>query len=286
MINNKHILIYILFCAVTITIFCSYHGGAANGNLGNMTGSPGAGNCGNCHNGGTDTTFSTIVIRKKGDTTNSSIKHYTANSLYTITVRGKHSQYDMFGFQTVVLDHNNNPVGNFANFDNYSHGHPAVNPVYAENNTRISKDTNGWFEVNFGWKAPNMSSGELILYGIVNAVNNNGQPSFDKTGQTMAIHLTDSTPVNISYLHLKSNVLTYPNPADKLLTIVLPKNENLKLLQLLSFDGGAVIKNIIPQQASSNNVYYINTDKLLAGRYILRTVYHNTTLMNTIIIKH
>lgn len=216
MIRYKYVISYLLFGLATITIFSSYHGGAANGGLGNMTGSPGAGNCSNCHNGGSDTTFSTILIRKKGDTSSNNIAYYTANSLYTITLRGKHSQYDMFGFQTVVLDTNNNPVGNFTNFDHHAHGYPLVNSVYAENNTRIPKDTNGWFEVNFDWRAPGISSGKPTLYGIVNAVNNNCQPSFDKTGQTMNITLADATPINITHLSAKHNISIFPNPAGKL----------------------------------------------------------------------
>ncbi|GEM_PF-7111195 len=287
-IRYKYVISYLLFSFATITIFCSYHGGIANGGLGNMTGSPGAGNCGNCHNGGSDTTFSTIRIRRKGDTTSSNITYYTINSLYTITIRGKHSQYDMFGFQTVVLDRNNNPVGNFLDFDNYSHGYPAIKSIYAENNTRIPKDTNGWFEVNFDWMAPSISSGELTLYGIVNAVNNNGQPSFDKTGQTMAVSMSDSTPLTIKNLSSIGNIAIYPCPANDGLCIQLPTMHNISSIHLETLGGKIVSKAIINSinKSSTNREYYINTAELTNGCYLVRFGTDSYSHTKKVIIEH
>lgn len=285
MIRYKYAISYLLFSFATIIIFSSYHGGAANGGLGNMTGSPGAGNCGNCHNGGQDTTYSTITIKKKGDTASNTIKYYTANSLYTITVRGKHSQYDMFGFQAVVLDTNKNPVGNFINFDNYSQGYPAIKSLYAENNTRIPKDTNDWFEVNFDWRAPAISSGELTLYGIVNAVNNNGQPSFDKTGKTMAINFVDSTPLNYMRLNYDTAVKLFPNPADKTLFINVAMNISPEIIQLQTLQG-ITIANITIDKRIANNEYHINTTDIPNGHYILILAANNTSNINRVQIKH
>lgn len=288
MIRYKYAISYLLFSFATIIIFSSYHGGAANGGLGNMTGSPGAGNCGNCHNGGQDTTFSTIMIRKKGDTASNTIKYYTANSLYTITVRGKHSQYDMFGFQAVVLDTNNNPVGNFINFDNYSQGYPAIKSLYAENNTRIPKDTNDWFEVNFDWRAPAISSGELTLYGIVNAVNNNGQPSFDKTGKTMAIPMADSTPLTINLYSSISNVVIYPCPANDGLYLKFPTTYNITAIHLET-NGGKIISAAIINSLNTNTAnreYYINTAEVPNGCYLIRLRTDNYNHTKKVIIEH
>lgn len=268
----KHYAATIVLAAFIILTLSAYHGGPATGGIGNQTGSPGAGNCGNCHNGGTDTTFSSISIRKKGHPSGDSIRYYTASETYVITIRGKHNTYNTFGYQMLLLDTNKIPKGKFISFGNYGHGHPLSNPNIAENNTRIKADTSGWFEDVLEWQSPTKSSGKLTLYAIVNAVDYDGKPSNDKVGNTMSITLQDSIPPGIDTSTGIGNKITqpyisiYPNPANNVMNIYTNNDHSDLKLSLFDIHGRHISKYTIYQHT---NIMSINTSSIADGYYIL-----------------
>lgn len=267
----KHYAATIVLALFIILTLSAYHGGTANGGMGNQTGSPGAGNCGNCHNGGTDTTFSAISIHKKGQPSGDSIRYYTASETYVITIRGRHSSHTTFGYQMLLIDSNNTPKGKFTSFGSYGHGHPQASPNIAENYTRIPADTTGWFEDILEWQSPAKSSGTLTLYAIVNAVDNDGKPSNDKAGNTMSITLQDSIPPDTDTSTSIGNIIQpyisiYPNPANNVMNVYTNNDHSDLKLSLFDIHGRLISKYTIYQHT---NIMSINTSSIADGYYIL-----------------
>ncbi|OSZ79380.1 hypothetical protein CAP35_14300 [Chitinophagaceae bacterium IBVUCB1] len=284
MIPYKRSISGILVAAFVIITLSAYHGGPAHGGLGNQTGSPNAGNCGNCHNGGSDTTISNISIRAKGQSIGDTATYYTSAQTYIITIRGRHSSYTTFGYQMLLLDSNNKPKGVFTSFGNYGYGFPQNNPHIAESYTRIMADTTGWFEDNIEWLSPVSSSGRLTLYAIVNAVDNNGQPSNDKAGTPMSIALQDSIPqgTGIQKKNINQIIRINPNPADDIIHISVPENDNIRI-QLYNLHG-----NTLYAEASnpSSGIININTSAIPNGLYLLSLQSASISSTKLITIQH
>lgn len=256
MANNKRALI-ITYTLLIVTALTSYVSGPASHGIGNFTGSPTAsGTCGTCHTGGTDTTLTTLEIQDK--LSGLPATTYTPGSTYTITLRGYHPANRQYGFQVAAMNDSGKAVGQYSNLPFDVHTTPYQKSQLAEHNMKIDGDTSGWFITQFDW-TPTDSAGNVTIYAIVNAVNGNGQPSFDQPGTTTTVQLTGPTAVlAVANITHQKKYIIYPNPFTSELHIngVAPSAISISTLS------GAVVyrgnDNTISTTNWQNGYYVVN----------------------------
>ncbi|RYD54783.1 MAG: T9SS type A sorting domain-containing protein [Sphingobacteriales bacterium] len=255
---KKKFLLFTLFAGFSTTALMSYSSGPASSpnNAGNRTGSPGAqGTCASsgCHNADAAATTGAITVKMKGGT--SMENKYMPGKTYVITITGSHATFSRFGYQIVALNGSNANIGTFANPSNSSK--ISLNTI-VEHAAALPKNSSGNFEASVEWTAPATSSGPVTFYGIINAVNANGQSSGDAVSNRIDKVLADGT--NVADVNSQMTVTTYPNPATNKVAV---KIEN-----------------------AGTGTYTINAFDLAGKKMMERTVVNNSnTLLETIEIE-
>lgn len=218
---RKRSLLITATAAIIYLTTSSYSGGPAHGTEGNKTGSPGGNGekCNKCHSGTGITTGSLELRNKDWGASSTPINYYEAGKTYIVTVKGSHATNTRFGFQVVALNSSNAYVGTYGNFPSNVHGFPHASPQIIEHNTAIQAQ--GGAIASFEWTAPSAATGPITLYGIVNAVNNDGTNGGDMTSNTLSLMLTDKT--SVAQVTKMVVIRAYPNPVQDVLTLNLDK---------------------------------------------------------------
>jgi len=270
---NKKTLLLSIFSVFSYLAITSYSGGPAHGSLGNLTGSPGSTEtCGKtyCHGGGSGLPpTGTIELRKKSTGENGPlVTSYAAGETYYVTILGSGSQ-NHFGFQLLALKNSDSSkVGLFSGFPANAHGFPHTAPTLAEHNTPIAKTGIGQYKVVFQWTAPMSGVGAVTLHGIINAVDNNNQPTGDLVSAPFSLNLLDKTSVG----EVSREVVfkAYPNPVQNILTLDLTKADaGTYTVQAYTTSGSLVTQTEIE---IDSRVYtgVINTADWKPGLYFVR----------------
>lgn len=167
-------------------LFSSYSGGVANSGGGDRTGSPiSSGSCGNCHSGGS---FGASISLTVKDTGNNTVTSYIGGQTYfleyTVSSTSGSPQY---GFQSVALTSTN---ANAGDMDSVLTSNTRISTFssrdYAEND---GKSTTGFFRVR--WIAPAANTGNVSIYYIGNAINNNSGTSGDQSTASQSMTLSE-----------------------------------------------------------------------------------------------
>lgn len=254
MANNKRALI-ITYTLLVVTALSSYVSGPASHGIGNFTGSPGAnGTCGTCHSGGTDTTKTILEVQDK--ISGLPVTSYTPGHIYTITLQGYHPDNRQYGFQLVAINDSGIATGQYSNLPFDVHTTKYQQSELVEHNMKIDGDHTGWFTTQFDW-TPADSVGNLTIYSIVNAVNGNGQPSFDQPGTTTGKHLSGPTAVSVNQFLQQPGYSVYPNPFTDVFYI---RSTAPAVVSITTLSGTEIYKG---------NGSYIHTANWPSGWYIV-----------------
>lgn len=133
---------------------------------GARTGAPGEANCTMCHSGEVMSAAGVVDFTLSGGPS------YTPGSSYPITISTVGGAKN--GFELTILDASNNQVGSFTAGE-----HSSVTVEGGKEYIRHSA-SDGVTAWNFEWTAPDVESGELTAYYIMNKSNNNGSTSGDE----------------------------------------------------------------------------------------------------------
>jgi PKD repeat protein len=150
---------------------------------GGETAAPGETNCTRCHSGSLITSGSNFNNIKL--TGNFSAGGYLPDSTYTVTVSHTQSGINKWGFQTTFLDSNDRKAGTVASKGSRNRRRTKTVKKflrdYIEHTSSGSSSTStNKTEWTFEWTAPSTIIGDVSVYVVVNAANNNGQNSGDQ----------------------------------------------------------------------------------------------------------
>ena len=159
------------------------------------TGAPGDnGSCGGCHNGNNS---------YQGTASLSGIPSDIApNTTYTVTLVNNvtNGSPNTAGFQLVVLDENNNNIGDLQDITSDVRTETPGSREYVEQNGDKAY-SNGQVSWIFEWTSPATApaNGDITFYYAVNMSNNNGSTSQDKTiTSSSVVNLMTSSPLTVS----------------------------------------------------------------------------------------
>lgn len=231
-----YFLLAIAFAAANVMSFSS--GPARSGNL-DRTGSPLAGNngnfCSDCHGGGNfDPSVSIELL--DGDTPQSA---YVAGQTYTlrISVAAGAGMPNGYGFQSVILDENNQSVGTYGTPPTGTGVQGLSGRNYFEHRSRRTE--NMW---EIEWTAPDAGTGTLNIYAAGLAANSNGANTGDSPAKS-SLELTEETgPTSTADLFADQlDVTVLGNPVQDNLQLMLQSEKTFEgTFQLIAASGKSV----------------------------------------------
>jgi len=259
---KKFTFIYFLFSILAAgTIFTSFSSNPPNG----RTGAPGDGLCTDCHNPsnplGLDGEFSLTGFPTE----------ISPGETYSISVvvRNNNGLAQRNGFQAVVLDAENNNIGDLTT----SGGNPTTETnagngrEYVEHRPAINFENN---EVNwtFDWTAPDENVGEDVTLYVASIVGSgsagNSEDLFIQDDFTATIQEISSTR-NLEGI---AKIDIFPNPANEFFTLKLdgPVSEKVNI-RLMTVTGQLVY---VQTDLSLNSTTEISVADLSRGVYFLQ----------------
>jgi hypothetical protein len=204
---KKNVVLFVFVGIVSAMVY-AYSGGAAAVGGVDGTGASGGGGCGGCHSSTTS-----IGTKVELDSAGVSVTSYHPGTAYTIKVSATNntgSTLPKFGFQLTAVKAvgaGTNPVnvGTWGtslptNVQNTSPSTSGLTETIIEHSTQITATSgtgsNGTTYVeSIPWTAPVAGTGSVVLFGIINAVNNNGSNSGDHYQQASQVTITEATNV-------------------------------------------------------------------------------------------
>lgn len=269
-------------------LFYNFSGGPAGGTLPNgsirmedRTGSPHATqgtNCSTCHNNGNFDTDVTVELLRDGEVVNAYQPGIAHKIRYTIntTTGGTPNAY---GWQSVVLDANDNNSGTFANEPTGSRIAPIDSRSYFEHTGPSSSNT-----VEVDWTAPEAGLGSVTVYTGAVALDGNGNTNGDNgvAVQTTFEELTVSTNT-VNTLPISFAVLG--NPVQEELNVVITSEKAFDAeMALINTNGQVLMQKGI---SLTNGQYTINENvsHLSSGVYYLQLFTGTQSSVQQIIVE-
>jgi hypothetical protein len=231
------------------------------------TGAPNEGICFNCHSVGVlNGSTGNVLIEFNGG-----INFYKPDSTYTISVMVKEVGSTAFGFESTILDSNTIKAGSFSILDSSKTAYQALlGREYLSHNSVWSNLSNDSIMWQFKWTAPSVNAGVLTIYAA--SVANPGLISIaigNVYNDSLKIY-PDPSITAVNEISISKDVLIYPNPAKKYITI---NTNNKSRGSVVIYDlKGTVVKEYILKNSYLNNY---NIEDLEEGIYLLE--YRSTT---------
>ena len=177
-----------------------YRSGAANNGGIDGTGASGGGGCGSCHNSG-----STDAAKVELDSAGVAVTSYHPGVAYTVKISGTNGStttLPKFGFQVAVVKAagaGSNPVdaGTWGTMPtsvqlttgaNSGLPETVIEQISAITATSGTGGNGSTYVKSIPWTAPAIGTGSVVIYGVMNEVNGNGNSSGDK--YQIAAHVT------------------------------------------------------------------------------------------------
>lgn len=227
-------------------LFLSNRGGSPGGRTGsNVDSQRTCGTNGGCH--GPKTPIEQSMI-----STNIPETGYVPGQSYEITIEVSQAGRNVFGYEIMGEDANNNGVGTFAN-----NADGNANGFRATHKFNSSSGTGGRTWV-LDWTAPETGTGEITFYAAVLAANNNGNNGGDLL-LVDTLSISEGATTSVSQLD-KLNIRVSPNPASNYITISneFSREASIRITNVLG-------KTVINQAFS----HQIDVSGLPANRYVL-----------------
>lgn len=203
--------------AIVTIVLSSYSAGPAAAGGGNLTGGPGSNaTCASCHTGATLTNAG-ISLRKKSDNSLVTGK-YTPGETYILSMSSMHQSNFRHGFQLMALGADNKQAGEFKALGSDIHTRVAAGVTLVEHNKPIMQQ-GAVFSKTIEWVAPAAGRGTITIYGVMNAVNNDGTTSGDAVSAPLKITFAEAGVSVPTTTKLDDVLKIYPNPATSALYI-------------------------------------------------------------------
>ncbi len=127
--------------------------------------------------------------------------------------------------------------------------------------------TNNQYEATFNWKAPASGTGTVTFYGVINAVNNNGQQVGDRPSAPFNIALTEIPTASVNNVQQGISIEAFPNPITTKLDL---RTNNLEKgnynLSAYDMNGKKVLNTTVPINEAAQGTS-INTADWACGIY-------------------
>lgn len=266
---KQKILLFTLSLGLGYLALSSYNTGAAANAQGDRTGRLSL-TCAasGCHAASGGATTCTIEVRKKSAGMSSAVvTQYIQDTMYTVTLKGTNSTLSKFGFQLCAATGTAN-AGTFSNLPTSTKTSTASGFSLLEQSTAINKNAAGNDSVTFDWKAPGNSS--VTFYGILNAVNGNGNESGDAVSAPATATLQNAASVggldnNISFT-------ISPNPFSSYLKLKM-ENAAVGTYAINAYDlhGRKLIADEIKLSSASGEAI-LNTANWSQGVYFVQVI--------------
>ncbi len=206
---------------VAIFGLLSNSGGRASQFGQDNTGSPiSNGTCANagCHSAGAFDVDLDIELR---DANGALINEYEPGLEYDLTMRIVASgNPNGYGFQMVSLDDNNNGVNGFSNPSSGVQISDVSGIQYPEQAGSLGSNV-----VTMKWTAPAPGTGNVNVYAVGNALNDNGSPAGDGVG-TGSVTISEKMTSSTINTEIVSSI--YPNPVQNVLRVDYAGNDILQ----------------------------------------------------------
>lgn len=282
---NKRTIIFTAIAGMVYIGTTSYHGGAAadgglnrTGAKGSMATCAGAG----CHSGTTPASIAAIYIDSAGGIP---VTKYTPGKTYTITVVGKHSVNNEFGFQFAAVSGTGAAqvqAGSFGSSLPVNVGKKVIYGLdlieHTDHVAAISPADS--FIRSFAWTAPAANVGNVTLYLTVNAINGNHMPDAGDFSSNISKVLQPYS-VSTAIEHAAGNIgiSVFPNPVTNTLHIRLAGISGQYSLRV--FDRLGTVLFSATDNAGLNTTYaMVNTTDWAKGIYNVEV--ENNGLRNVI----
>ena len=205
---KKRILLFAFAGILGVMLYAYRSGAASNGGI-DGTGASGGGGCGSCHGSG-----STDGAAVELDSAGVAVTSYIPGMAYTVKIKGTNgssSTLPKFGFQVTVVKasgagSNPSDAGTWGTMPTTVQLTTSSNSGLAESiveqraavTATSGTGTNGTTYVeSIPWTAPATGTGSVVIYGVMNEVNGNGNSSGDKYQIAPNVTITEavsSTP--------------------------------------------------------------------------------------------
>lgn len=238
--SMKHKFTLLTFSALVAVLLCSYRPGPAHDAGANTTGSDGrTAACGGsgCHSSSLSTNLATTL---EFDSAGVPVPSYVPGGTYTVKITATNSTgltLPKFGFQVVSITAGS--AGGNANVQagTWSSSLPSSvrNTTTAQSGLPIPViEQSGYLSPASGtgsagtvytetitWTAPAAGTGDVMFYGTIQAVNNNGNESGDKSQQAAPLTITEAVvaPNGINDPTLAGAIRIYPTVTSGTVTI-------------------------------------------------------------------
>lgn len=277
--NKNYILFSSLICCGLLLSslnnskfeFLTYHKSPFNagGSPPGKTGAPGENNCTGCHAGSTlDGTSENVLVVSTGGNV---VTDYIPGATHQISLTMS-SNPSKKGFQAIVLDSNNDMMGDFTAGNGTSISSQGSKKYANHNSSSNSNATTTW---TWDWVAPSSAVGPATFYVASNSANGNGNTSGD------AIYLSQHTlgaPFGeIEDHQLISNFNVNYSPFNKMLNFSFGafKNGNLSL-NIVDLNGKSVYSSNVGLSSVGQNELKVSIDKSLKpGIYVINMFLDN-----------
>ena len=236
------------------------------GSQGGYTDSPiDSKSCTNCHAPGPANSVDGWI------TSNIPEEGYTPGSTYTITATGIHDGVVKFGFE-LTAENSDSKVGAYSITEpgrtQLTGANTAV--THTSGGTTPAGNTNTW---SVDWTAPADGAGDITFYAAFNAANGNGANTGDVIYTSSQMY--SEFHVGITDNQLKDQLSLYPNPATSFVNINLPKNSELRIINMtgqeVMYRRNTSVSERIELSNLSKGVYFIqvsNNDNLATIRLL------------------
>ena len=198
--HMKKKILLIAFAGILGVMLYAYRSGAANNGGIDGTGASGGGGCGSCHGSG-----STDGAAVELDSAGVAVTSYLPGMAYTVKIKGTNgssTSLPKFGFQVTVVKasgagSNPSDAGTWgtmpASVQLTTGSNSGLAETIIEQRAAITATSgtgaNGTTYVeSIPWTAPASGTGSVVIYGVMNEVNGNGNSSGDK--YQIATHVT------------------------------------------------------------------------------------------------
>lgn len=287
--NKKNVLLSGVF--LTTAIFLSsynessfnttvYHKSPLNsgGSPGGKTGAPGEGNCTGCHAGSTlDGTSENVLIVTSGGNV---VTDYIPGATHQVSLTMS-SNPPKKGFQAIVLDSNNDMMGDF-NAGSGTSISSQGSKKYA--NHTSSSNTNATTTWTWDWIAPASAVGPATFYVASNSANGNGNTSGDAI--YLSQHSLGAPFGDIEEHELISNFMLNYSSLDRKLNLSFGSIKTGKLfMNIVDLNGKSVYSSNLGFSNIGQNDIKVSIDNdFNSGVYIVNMFIDNLPFSKKIFI--
>ncbi len=265
---------------VSLTSYNSGYGSNRTGSHGSTVG------CGSCHG----STASGVTVAFELDSAGTPVTRYKPGMSYTLKMTGTNNttatNLNGFGCQLSVVSGTGTASVNAGTMSgapastSFNAGAGGIN--FLEHTTRIAATTGGGavgstYVISVNWTAPAAGTGTVKAYGLINAVNcngNDGGGDYWNSGNASFTELpaTNTAVENVSV----SDMNVYPNPVNNVLNV----SGYQGAITIFDMNG-----KVIATENAGSNTTVINTSAWAAGMYVV-TLQNNGIVTTRTVVKN